>query len=181
MARLLKVFLCFTSTQYENSLLLNMANLYFLRENGHPVWDMFANDLIAFSEEPGELSFSLLQRFQRKDTLRFDIEHLNEKFKLISQYYSVTKDFANELLNDGFANYFNLLTIDPDSAEVATLANHFNDVLDKMQDGSWVYYRPHKKSRKKNKSEAEVAHDAETSKMREGKGECYTQATGCGR
>ena len=111
---------------------------------------MFNNNLGAFNEEPGELSFSLLQRFTRKDTLRADFEHLDEKYKLISMYYQCTKDFSSELRsNEGFSAYFNPIEIKQNSDEVKRLGEHFTNVLRGMKDGSWAYYQTLRKPKKR--------------------------------
>lgn len=150
MSRLLKVFLCFRSAAYEPALLFNMIILHYLRDKQHPVWKMFNNNLAAFNEEPGELSFSLLQRFTRKDTLRADFEHLDEKYKLISLYYQLTKDFSSEVQsNVGFTAYFNPIEIKDDSDEVTRLGEHFTNVLKAMKDGSWAYYQTLRKPKKR--------------------------------
>jgi hypothetical protein len=111
---------------------------------------MFNNNLAAFNEEPGELSFSLLQRFTRKDTLRAEFEHLDEKYKLISLYYQLTKDFSSELRsNEGFSAFFNPIEIKQNSDEVKRLGEHFTNVLKAMKDGSWAYYQTLRKPKKR--------------------------------
>jgi hypothetical protein len=142
MARLLKVFLCLRSAVYEPALLLNMAILEYLKDKEHPVWTMFNNNLGAFNEEAGELSFSLLQRFTRKDTLKADFKHLDEKYKLISLFYECSKDFKAELSSDGFsADYLHAMEIKPDSDDVKAVGAHFNKILEDMQANRWVYYK----------------------------------------
>ena len=103
MNRLLKVFLCLGSDCYEKGLLFALAQLHYLMENNHPVWQLFDTAHTLFNEESGEMSFSLLQRFMSKDTLKADFEHLNAKYKLVPLFYDCAKDFAKDLLKGGLA------------------------------------------------------------------------------
>lgn len=48
----------------------------------------------------------------------YDFIYLDEKYKLILNYYSVVKDFLNDLMKGGFVNYFNLINIDFDFDDV---------------------------------------------------------------
>lgn len=142
MSRLLKVFLCLGSQHYEPALLFSMAQLHRLQSISHPVWKMFERSPWVFNEEAGELSFSLLQRFTSKDTMRADFKHLDSKYKLISLFYDCARDFGEDLLEGGLANYFNVIEIDPEGDEVIALARHFMSVIEDMKSGRWTHYRP---------------------------------------
>lgn len=141
MGRMLKVMLCLGSAIYENCLIFAMAQLYYLMEKNHPIWHLFDYKYTIFNEEAGEMSFSLLQRFMSKDTMRSDFEHLNTKYKLVPMFYECAKDFKGDLLNGGLAETLSVIETKVDSAEVRTLGRHFNSVIDSMMDGTWMHYK----------------------------------------
>lgn len=138
--RLLKLFFCLGSPIYEEACLAQLLILSHLRRYNHPVWQMFQHNLSAFNEECGELSFSVLSRSTQGDSLRSDIEHMNDTYRLIHLYRSVADDFESSLYRNQTVDgkHFQIAA---DSSEVRSLVIMFKEMIGSIQRGSYKPYR----------------------------------------
>ena len=83
---------------YSRSMMMQLLNLMYQRENNLPSWQMFSKSTAVFNEEVGEHSFSILSRLVLGDTTKCSFAHMDMMYALIHTYRANNEDIMNDEL-----------------------------------------------------------------------------------
>ena len=137
--RMTLVFACLGCDMYTVANLQNLHVLtYHRNERRLPFASLLRRDVGLFSEEAGELSFSLLARSTLGDTVENKHTFMSECYRSLGAMRSVRfEDYDAEHVVDSKPSRTRILA---DDAEVMSLQQHFLGVLRALADGSFSYY-----------------------------------------
>jgi hypothetical protein len=137
--RITLVFACLGCDQYTVANLQNLHVLtYHRNERRLPFASLLRHDVGLFSEEAGELSFSLLARCTLGDTVEDKHTFLSDCYCSLGAMRSVRFDEIDA--EDGSVSQRTRTRILPHDGEVLSLQQHFLGVLRALSDGSFSYY-----------------------------------------
>lgn len=137
--RITLVFACLQCDQYTIANIYNLHVLtYHQEEQRLPFADLVANDVGLFSEEAGEIAFSLLARSTLGDSVEDKHTHLANNFCALGAMRSM--DLAGFAKDDLPTTSSTRTAIEKDASEVRSLGEHFRGVLRALADSSFATY-----------------------------------------
>jgi hypothetical protein len=137
--RITLVFACLGHDLYTVANIQNLHVLTYHREERRlPLADIVRNDVGLFSEEAGEVTFSLLARSTLGDSVEDKHARLKDCFLAIGAMRNIRMDEIEDGVQDDQPNV--RTTISPSGQEVVALEQHFLGVLRSLQHGSFSYY-----------------------------------------
>ena len=139
--RMTLVFACLQCDQYTVANVYNIHVLTYHQQERRllPFADLVANDVGLFSEEAGEIAFSLLARCTLGDSVENKLKHLNDNFSAIGAMKDLNLPRIAEQEEAGDSPYSRAF-IKNDDPEVTALQEHFRGVLRALEDSSFSSY-----------------------------------------
>lgn len=137
--RMTSVFACLRCDLYTVANIQNLHVLTYHRaQRALPFADLVRQDVGIFSEEAGEVSFSLLARSTLGDTVEDKHKRLTDCFRAIGAMKPIRDMHLAGGLNDHDPPC--RTSVGPMDPEVVALEQHFLAVLRSLADGSFAYY-----------------------------------------
>jgi hypothetical protein len=157
--------LCMGSTEYEKVITMQILLIEYWKSTNHVIWELMKNGLAAFNEETGEVCFSVLARLVMKDTMKYDIQHISNKYKLVNRYRKVAHEFPSELMSRGMwdASHHHIRATD---TEVMKLAAHFDNMISQVRKNRYLPYRAMSKKKDKGRYLRKAVEDRKRMEMK---------------
>ena len=139
--RMTLVFACLQCNQYTIANVYNLHVLTYHQQERRllPFADLVANDVGLFSEEAGEIAFSLLSRSTLGDSVEDKHKHLSNNFCAIGAMKDLNLSAMVAEDEDESPSYSRAF-IENDDPEVIALQEHFRGVLRALEDSSFSSY-----------------------------------------
>ena len=139
--RMTLVFACLQCNQYTIANVYNLHVLTYHQQERRllPFADLVANDVGLFSEEAGEIAFSLLSRSTLGDSVEDKHKHLSNNFCAIGAMKDLNLSAMAAEDEDESPSYSRAF-IENDDPEVIALQEHFRGVLRALEDSSFSSY-----------------------------------------
>lgn len=134
---LLIVFKACGSSIYFKNVSVALAQIDYLENIGHPVFDLMVDDISAFVEEPGEIAFGMLGTLESRSGKQPDnFDSVRNNFRLLNTYI---KTFS-KLSGDDEQKPSKFTVYEDESQETVMLNEWIAGLLDKTILGTFTPY-----------------------------------------
>ena len=143
---LLQMFFSLSSSSdtYLSGLVLNLAQLFYLKKKNHPVVRVLSQDFLSFSEEGGEICLSLLAKSVLTDNLKGSIKHLSQNFTELLMVKKIVDQVGHEqfLTSRKLSRFERLKQITPETEEVLCVVKFLDELLTDLEFQIYLFFSP---------------------------------------
>ena len=156
LVKMYKVFIMLDCKLYARSIYMHLQVLHYHKMQDSFFWTMFQENVCAFNEEGGEISFSVLSRCVLGDTTKMKFDHVSDLYMMQPVYREINIDIQNDI--DAPLMKRTISKISTSSPEVLAIAAYFTTMIRELETGVGMIYTGTKKSYKRKNSEMKVLH-----------------------
>ena len=144
LAKMYKVMIILRCNDYAKAIYVQMQIMAYHRMQDSFFWKMMQQNICAFNEEGGEVTFSVLSRLVVGDSTRDYFEHIDKHYYLLHLYRQTNEDVFNDI-GDPLIKH-NHYKIPQDGEEVQAVAAYFLDKIRELRSNWFLVYTGTKKS-----------------------------------
>jgi len=142
--KMYKIMVMLKSPSYAKAIYIQLQIIHYHKMQGSFIWDMMQQNMCAFNEEGGEISFSVLSRLVLGDATKAQFDHISRAYSLLHLYREINQDLNDDIKAPLIKHTH--LRIRQDCEEVEAVAAYFKEKIRELRSAWFLVYTGTKKS-----------------------------------